>query len=263
MKRDYVPLFQQICTSGRMADLSGHAPRLFYVLLLTQCDSWGRVTADPRALTALVWGTFGETVKGTERALTELERNGLIAIYESEDRSWIQIPDWEEKAGSVGRVDRRGNSRYPDPSPDLLRTKSGLTPGSAVVTRDLVRTEERREEREERRGEGEQRKAEERIARGRAAASPPSSSWPVPESLDVPPFREVWTDWIQYRVEKKNPMTATGSKQLLTKCAKLGPTLAATALRESMANGWTGVFPERISNGRSALDAYPDLSKPR
>src|SRR6185295_10054985 len=69
MQRDYVPLFRSICTSDKLADLPDHECRLFYVLLLSQCDSWGRIADSPRALCASVWAMFGGTTKATVRAV--------------------------------------------------------------------------------------------------------------------------------------------------------------------------------------------------
>lgn len=71
----------------------------------------------------------------------------------------------------------------------------------------------------------------------RAAAPPPS----FPASLDLPEFRESWTLWTQYRREKKAPLTPTGSKALLAKCADMGLARSLAALRHTMEMGWTGM----------------------
>jgi hypothetical protein len=172
MQREYVALFRAVCTSRRMAELRNHDSRLFYVLLLTQCDSWGRVTADSRQLHVLVWAMFGASLADTETALDDLGRVGLIDVHELGRDLWIQIPDWEEKAGTVGRVDRRGTSKFPGPSPDSLRTHSGLTPRTIEVIPDQVRSEERR---------GEEKREEKKAPSGAPADKPPSISKPRKE----------------------------------------------------------------------------------
>lgn len=149
MQRDYVPLFRSICTSDKMADLPDHECRLFYVLLLSQCDSWGRIADSPRALCAQVWAMFGGTPKATERALAELARLKLIERHTSDGLTWIQITNWESNAGSVGHPDRRGRSKFPGPTPESVRT----TPVS--VLSEQSRAEENR---------GEERRAEEPVA---------------------------------------------------------------------------------------------------
>lgn len=115
----YVPLYQSICTSEKFADLA-EPSRVFYLLLLTHADSWGRCTGAARVLTAKVWPMLGKGVDDTERALGDLERVGLITRYEVGGEKVLIIPDWEEKAGKVGRPDRRGESSYPPP-PDYSR----------------------------------------------------------------------------------------------------------------------------------------------
>ena len=142
MQRDYVPLFRSICTSDKLADLPGHECRLFYVLLLSQCDSWGRIADSPRALCASVWAMFGGTVKETTRVLTELAKTGLIERRAINGQAWIQVTNWEPNAGSIGRPERRGVSKFPGPSPDSVPTKSA----DSECYADEVRSEQSRAE---------------------------------------------------------------------------------------------------------------------
>lgn len=177
-RRPYVPLFREIATSERLADLRSDRDRLFYLMLLPQCDAWGRVTASPRALNALVWPILELGSGAASKALAELARVGLVEFHEADGVSWVQIPDWDEKAGSVGKKQDRGASKYPDPTPE---TRTGgpenatpnqppnhpqVTPESPPA--DLAVTPpERREEREERRTTPD--------ARAREAGSPGGS----------------------------------------------------------------------------------------
>lgn len=114
----YVPLYQSVCTSEKLADLASDAHRLFYVLLLTHADSWGRCKGSARVLTAMVWPLLGKKPADTEKALADLDRVGLIQRYEVGGDQFLAIPDWEDKAGKVGKVERRAASIHPVPPPD-------------------------------------------------------------------------------------------------------------------------------------------------
>lgn len=110
----YVPLFQSICHSEKLADLPDHAARFFYVLLLTQTDSWGRMPGRPRVLFAKVWALYG-ALDDVEPMLAALAKVGLIERYTAGGEPYVAIPDWEQKAGRVGQASRRANSLFPEP----------------------------------------------------------------------------------------------------------------------------------------------------
>ncbi|WP_454869576.1 helix-turn-helix domain-containing protein [Pseudomonas putida] len=57
----------------------------------------------------------------------------------------------------------------------------------------------------------------------------------------------VWVDWCQHRKEIRKPLTATT-------CAKQAKTLAGhhapdAVINQSISNGWTGLFPEKVLPG--------------
>lgn len=114
MSRPYAPLFRAITTSERLANLPNDSARLFYSWLLTVVDDWGRVTANPRKLNALVWPMLAKSPKDTEKALEALRLAGLITVFPSEDGPFVQIPDHEDKSGSVGKRDHRRASHWPE-----------------------------------------------------------------------------------------------------------------------------------------------------
>ncbi|MDI3372383.1 helix-turn-helix domain-containing protein [Pseudomonas sp. V104_10] len=58
---------------------------------------------------------------------------------------------------------------------------------------------------------------------------------------------QTWADWCQHRKEIRKPLTATT-------CAKQAKTLAGhhapdTVINQSISNGWTGLFPEKVLSG--------------
>lgn len=114
MSRPYAPLFRAVTTSEKLADLPNDTARLFFDWLLTVVDDYGRATAKPRQLNALVWPLLGKSVKDTEKAVEALRVAGLIAVFPSDDGPFVQILDHEEKSGAIGKRDHRRSSHWPE-----------------------------------------------------------------------------------------------------------------------------------------------------
>lgn len=70
---------------------------------------------------------------------------------------------------------------------------------------------------------------------------------------------QTWADWCQHRKEIRKPLTATT-------CAKQAKTLAGhhapdAVINQSISNGWTGLFPEKVLPGAGAQGLRP-VSEP-
>ena len=68
---------------------------------------------------------------------------------------------------------------------------------------------------------------------------------------------QTWQDWCQHRAEIKRPLTATT-------CAKQAKTLAGhhdadAVINQSISNGWTGLFPEKVVAGGRTVGNGPDF----
>jgi|LNAP01.1.fsa_nt_gb hypothetical protein len=68
---------------------------------------------------------------------------------------------------------------------------------------------------------------------------------------------QVWQDWCQHRAEIKRPLTATT-------CAKQAKTLAGhhdadAVINQSISNGWTGLFPDKVVPGGKTVSNGPDF----
>lgn len=245
VKREWVAIFSSICNAKRMRALPDNTCRLLFVLLATQCDSHGRLDDDADSVWAGCWATFGPTCSQDEtvRALGELERVGLIERHATEEARWIQVPDWEEKAGRVGERAKRGASKFPEPSPDTLATKSRHTRES-VGNKSATEREESRGEKREKRAEGE------RVPRS------PQDPWdPVFAShpgMDTPECRAACIRWDTYRRELGNgkKLTPTGRASTLTQYATRGPADLIAAIDNTITKGVQGLLdPEPARNG--------------
>jgi hypothetical protein len=132
-RREWVPVFARINTSAKLVALPNDTYRLFFMMLLPQCDGWGRASADPGVLDALVWPRFKWAVDVAGDALAACERVGLVEIHQTEHgERFVQVAGWERKAGRLYNHIKRGQSEWPEPS-----HKSLLTPESVATSPDL------------------------------------------------------------------------------------------------------------------------------
>ena len=97
--------------------------------------------------------------------------------------------------------------------------------------------------------------------RGSAKASPSASRKAskfdplIARPLSV--SESTWADWCQHRREIKKPLTATT-------CAKQAKTLAGhpdadAVINQSISNGWTGLFPDKVVAGGRNVGNGPDF----
>lgn len=74
----------------------------------------------------------------------------------------------------------------------------------------------------------------------------------LPPILNTQAFSAAWAEWEQHRREIRKPLSATSTRQQLTRLAGMGQERAIAAIRHSIGNGWQGIFEplsERSSNG--------------
>jgi hypothetical protein len=70
---------------------------------------------------------------------------------------------------------------------------------------------------------------------------------PIPEHLDSPEFRVAWGEWLQDRSVRGKPVTEIAAKKQFADLLPHGPAKSIEIIRVSIKNGWTGLFPEKVS----------------
>ena len=71
----------------------------------------------------------------------------------------------------------------------------------------------------------------------------------LPENLDTPKFREAWEQYIAYRNRKRFKALLPESVAAQWKImSAYGPDVSRLAIEQTIANGWQGVFPEKITD---------------
>ena len=83
--------------------------------------------------------------------------------------------------------------------------------------------------------------------KGRERRAAGVDSFPIPEILNTPDFREAWETFCQHRKEIKKPFTKTSADAALKKLAAIGEARAITSLKHSTENGWQGIFEPTLS----------------
>jgi hypothetical protein len=82
---------------------------------------------------------------------------------------------------------------------------------------------------------------------------------PLPN--DHPDFARAWGEWIASRKSQNDPVTNRMAKLQIEKIRRAGLTIAEAAdcVFESAANGWKGLFPEKILSKRNGSHRPPSM----
>lgn len=73
----------------------------------------------------------------------------------------------------------------------------------------------------------------------------------LPPRLDNPDFYEVWNEWLNHRGDIKKPLTRNMVKAQLKMMAREGAAVSIETMQLSMEQGWTGLFPDKITGGKN------------
>lgn len=74
----------------------------------------------------------------------------------------------------------------------------------------------------------------------------------LPPRLDNPDFYGVWNEWLKHRGDIKKPLTQNMVKAQLKMMAREGAGVSVETMQLSMEQGWTGLFPDKITGKNNA-----------
>lgn len=202
-------------TSEQVGALSPLA-RLLFVGLWTQADREGRLKDRPRELKIKIL-PYDDC--SPETLLAEIEDQRLATRYAVEGEKYLQINGFKKHQRPHKLEPESTIPAEPDLSgEDHDESACFLVLGSG----DLVPVTEK------------------------AADAAPV----FPEVLDVPAFHAAWEDWFSYRRKAKFPKWQPQTIEAkLAELASWGPTRAVEAIRQSIGNGWRGVFEPKGNGG--------------
>ena len=64
-------------------------------------------------------------------------------------------------------------------------------------------------------------------------------------------FRLAWKSWVEFRIEKKKPLTEHAIKLQLSDCEKWGEEGSIESINASIKAGWQGLFAPKVTASRN------------
>jgi hypothetical protein len=83
----------------------------------------------------------------------------------------------------------------------------------------------------------------------------------VPINLIFEVFGEAWDDFVDHRKQIRKPLTELAAKKLLQILSEMSPVDAVTAINNSIANGWQGIFEPKASNQKKSASGDKPLDQ--
>lgn len=77
----------------------------------------------------------------------------------------------------------------------------------------------------------------------------------IPSTIDSPEFRAAWADWCQYRRESGHTMKSRTAHAQLAEMADWGKVESIAAIRQSIRQGWRGVFKPDANQRKPAQES--------
>ena len=77
----------------------------------------------------------------------------------------------------------------------------------------------------------------------------------IPSTIDSPEFRAAWADWCQYRRESGHTMKSRTAHAQLAEMAGWGKVESIAAIRQSIRQGWRGVFKPDANQRKPAQES--------
>lgn len=85
--------------------------RLLFIGMWNFADDHGRLPANPKTIKAQVFpGDEDITSENVRRMVDELSTNGLVMLYEVDNKQYLLITGWRHQ-----KIDKRQDARFPDP----------------------------------------------------------------------------------------------------------------------------------------------------
>jgi len=73
----------------------------------------------------------------------------------------------------------------------------------------------------------------------------------IPMKFQTEIFNDIWMEYLNHRWDMKKPMTMRGAQMAMGKLSSYTVDVAISALRDSIANGWQGIFPDKAKSAKT------------
>jgi hypothetical protein len=208
-------------TDSEPINLLSWQSEVFFTRLIMKVDDFGRFSANPKLLRSLLF-PIRDGVRDADisRDLAECEKAGLLAVYEADGKPYLQI----EKFGNTPRAKE---SKYPAPASNLQANACNLQASASKCMHLHANAPVT---------------VTETVTEFVTETDTPTGE-DFPESLNTEAFKTEWENYLAYRREAKlKPLKPQSIKAKLSEIALWGEQTAITAIRNSISNGWQGIF---------------------
>ncbi len=199
--------------SERIEAVSISDAEILYYRLLVTVDDFGRTDARPLMVKSACFPIrLRATADKCMQWMQELDKSGLIALYEVEGKSYLQITKWDN-------TPRATSSKFPDPPADVYKRMQMLL---VTVTKTVTKTE---------------------TDKGAAKAAGGGVNGKDLELPDWVPL-DNWETYIAMRTKIKKPCTLRAKRMLLGKLDELKEKgfNPAQLLAEAESKCWLSVY---------------------
>lgn len=198
---------------------------VFFRRLINRVDDFGRFPASIPILRASLFplqlGKVSE--KDVEALLKELEDNGILATYQHDGKTFLAMAKWERG--------RAKTSKHPSPPADVLQRLQTYVFKCKHAQADAPDSDSDSDSDTD----------------SDTAASPwiVDHGLEIPDSLKTQPCLDAIKTWLAYKRERGNTYKPQGLQAALTSWSRqFTPATLPSAIERSMANNWSGLFPE-------------------
>jgi len=248
MAGDWFPLQYWRSRSPEIVRVSSMTGRSRHEILGWVCDFWSWVSTESED--GRVRGVFIKNLPdliGADAALWEALRSVGWIAEDAGPGAGIVVPGWEIWLCESGKK-RLKDAQRKRSDRNEGRDNSGK-PTRKKRPRNVRETSTENTPTEQNRTEESKEEDPPNPPQAGGAVNPAPDSVapvPIPAPLDTPDFRAAWDGWkAERRAKKHKPYTPRGEAQQLARLAPFGPAVALAAIRESIAQGWQGLFPEK------------------
>mgnify|MGYP000496965325 CR=1 FL=1 len=226
---------------------------VFYRRLMSVVDDFGRFDARVSILRSRLYPLKLDEVReaNVQRWLAECEQAGLVRLYSHNSKQYLEFRRLGEP--------RAKDSKFPAPPPEVepsnasastcAQTRADVN-GCAQTRADVPYSYSSSDSNSDSNSSGGEPPQPPDTGQSKSKSisgpKPKAEDVPIPASLDTPEFRATWAEWLADRKARGKSVTERAARQQLVSLEVLDPIRAASCIQQSIANGWTGLFPERF-----------------
>lgn len=116
---------KRISKSNKLSELKSDRSRVLYFMIYPHLDQDGKFSGDPTEIKEDCCPRLKYSIQKIAESMVDLHNVGLLILYEENENPYIQYTKFDDFQIGM-RKDRESPSKIPNP--DIVRSKSGVTP---------------------------------------------------------------------------------------------------------------------------------------